>query len=80
MGTAIKYRALFFSVILSYVDCINNTKNPVLSFSPIFPCPYQYKHINHQEQGHTTHLVSRFLSYTICMFGIRNLIKDEGKV
>ena len=46
----------------------------------MFPRPYQYKHINHQGQGHTTHPISKFLSYTIWIFGTKNVIKDEGDV
>ena len=60
IGTTIKYRAAFFSDTPCCVNIIN-TKNPVLiSIFPIFPCPYQHKHINHQGQGQTTYLVSKF--------------------
>ena len=53
---------------------VENKESDLVSFFPIFPRLYQYKHINHQ--GQTTYPVSKFLSYTIWTVGIRIKIKD----
>ena len=54
-----KYRAIFlFCFPLIIYKHYKEAK--LVSISPIFHCPYQCKHTNHQGQGQTTYPVSRF--------------------
>ena len=51
-----------FSFLLPHImSTLKHYKeSSLVSIFPIFPCPYQCKHINHQGQGQMTNLVSKF--------------------